>query len=64
MDYYQNKYTYEVWKLSNVTTVPSKSKNITIYVFENGEHWSEEEFLKHWDKVEGYISTDEELDRN
>ena len=62
--YYQNKNTYEIWKLDHVETVKSRPKDIKVYVFENGERWNEHLFFEFWVKVEGYIPTEEELARN
>ncbi len=49
---YQNKNTGEIWKLDCVEEVPNNPKPIKVYVFENGERWNEELFLRHFRKVD------------
>ena len=64
--YYQNKKTHEVWKLDHVERggFYQDGNRISIYVFENGERWHQDDFSKHWVELEGYIPTEEELARN
>ena len=62
--YYQNKNTYEIWKLDHIKTFESHPKDIKVYVFENGQRWCQDDFFEYWVKLEGYIPTEEELARN
>ncbi len=49
---YKNKHTGEIWKLERIETVENNPKNIIVYVFENGERWSQDLFLAHFVSVE------------
>ena len=53
---YQNINSGDVWKLSCVETIRTWRNEIKvylkIYVFENGERWAEDLFIKHWRKVD------------
>ena len=49
---YQNVNTGETWKLDHVEEIPNSPKLLKVYVFENGERWSEDLFFRHFRKVD------------
>jgi len=48
---YQNVNTGKTLKLDRVEVIRNYPEPVKVYVFENGERWSEELFLIHWRKV-------------